>query len=249
MGRTAEALQRAEKEQDRTEKENQKFLQEPSPSFKGEVLPSTKVMEPLDAIAARLSTWNVKEPIRRVLFTGISEANGSSSAAVHYATAMSFKDDWRVLLVDAKVNAPTLHRIFEIDPGVGGLVDLIKDGSDPDRFIQKVGDSNLHVLPLGNSRTTSAKLFKDAKLDTFLHKTVESYDYVILDGPPVLSAALPHVVGPRMDGVVLVIESGKTRRGAALRAKQELEKSGANIIGVILNNRKYYIPRWIYRRL
>ena len=53
----------------------------------------------------------------------------------------------------------------------------------------------------------------------------------------------------KVDGVILVVESGRTRRPTAIKAKKELEQAGAKIIGVILNRRKYYIPEWIYKRL
>ena len=53
----------------------------------------------------------------------------------------------------------------------------------------------------------------------------------------------------RVDGVIIVITYGKTRRQVGLRVKKELEDAGANVLGVIINRRKYYIPDWIYRRL
>jgi Mrp family chromosome partitioning ATPase len=56
-------------------------------------------------------------------------------------------------------------------------------------------------------------------------------------------------MGKKADGVMLIIESGKTRKQVALKAKQELENAGAKVLGVILNRRKQYIPGWIYKRL
>ena len=75
------------------------------------------------------------------------------------------------------------------------------------------------------------------------------FDYIILDGPPPTASAESRLIADKVDGVVLIVEAGKTRRQVAVRAKQELENSGANFLGVILNRRKYYIPQWIYRRL
>ena len=77
----------------------------------------------------------------------------------------------------------------------------------------------------------------------------EKFDYIILDSPPITRYAESRVIATKVDGVILVLESGKTRSQVAIKAKQELEETGANVIGAILNRRKHYIPEWIYKRL
>jgi Mrp family chromosome partitioning ATPase len=57
------------------------------------------------------------------------------------------------------------------------------------------------------------------------------------------------VIGAKVDGVILTLESGKARRSVALKAKKEIEESGGKFLGVVLNKREYYIPKWIYKRL
>ena len=92
-------------------------------------------------------------------------------------------------------------------------------------------------------------LFESERFDTFLSKAREEFDYVILDSAPLPSFAEARVLCEKVDGVVLVIESGKIHRQVALRAKKELEDAGAQILGVVLNKRKYHIPDWLYKRL
>jgi Mrp family chromosome partitioning ATPase len=77
----------------------------------------------------------------------------------------------------------------------------------------------------------------------------DKFDYVILDAPPVPAFPECLVLCAKVDGVVLVVESGKTRRQVALRARKQVEEVGGKVLGVVLNKRKYYIPEWIYRRL
>ncbi len=78
---------------------------------------------------------------------------------------------------------------------------------------------------------------------------MKKYDYVILDGPSVPGSSDVRVICNKVDGVVLVLEAGKTRKQVAVRAKQELEEAGGKLLGVVLNKRKFYIPEWIYKRL
>ena len=77
----------------------------------------------------------------------------------------------------------------------------------------------------------------------------EQYDFIIFDSPPVPIFSEFRILCRKVDGVVLVLNAMRTRRQAALRAKLELEDAGAKLLGVIINKRKYYIPKWLYRKL
>jgi Mrp family chromosome partitioning ATPase len=77
----------------------------------------------------------------------------------------------------------------------------------------------------------------------------ESFDYLILDAPPVTIFSETQVISSKVDGVILILESGKTRRQVAQKAKKEIEAAGGNFLGVVLNKRKFYIPKWLYKRL
>ena len=85
--------------------------------------------------------------------------------------------------------------------------------------------------------------------DLFLKTMGEKFDYIILDAPPVPKFSECWVLCTKVDGVILVLEAGKTRRQVALRAKKALEEAGGRLLGVVLNKRKYYIPQAIYNRL
>ena len=95
----------------------------------------------------------------------------------------------------------------------------------------------------------SVGLFESGRFDRFLKKVRESFDYIILDAPPVPRFPECRVLCTKADGVILVLEAGNVRRHVALRAKRTLEEAGARLLGVVLNRRKYYIPEWIYNRL
>ena len=92
-------------------------------------------------------------------------------------------------------------------------------------------------------------LFESIYFDNFLKRMRDTFDYVIIDSPPVNAYAESLVIAKKVDGIILVLESGKSRKQVAIRAKQQIDESGALLIGVILNRRKHYIPEWIYRRL
>ncbi len=108
---------------------------------------------------------------------------------------------------------------------------------------------NCICFPAGLKRSGGEGYFESQRFDGFLNKVRNSFDFVIFDCAPVPGFPDTQTLCSKVDGVILVITFDKTRRQVALRAKKELEDAGANILGVVINRRKYYIPDWIYRRL
>ena len=82
-----------------------------------------------------------------------------------------------------------------------------------------------------------------------IHVSKKKFDYIIIDAAPIGSCPESQAICAKADGVLMVIESGKTRRQVAQRTKKELEDAGGKLLGLVLNRRRYYIPDWIYRRL
>ncbi len=110
-----------------------------------------------------------------------------------------------------------------------------------------MGPGNLYVIPYGRNHSEPVILFQSNGFDQYLKRIGDGYDFVILDAPPVLEFAECRILCAKVDGVVLVIESGKTNRQVAISAKRQLEDAGAKLLGVVLNKKKNYIPDFIYR--
>ena len=247
MGKTHEALERAEKEY----KKN--FVETPLESEKAVVVkgqrqfPIKASLDRYQEVKIKLITRFPEESIKTILFTGTAHGNGTSTTAVSFATTLARDCRLNVLLMDVNLRCPSLHDVFNIEYN-HGLSNLLTEKEEP-LFFKKVGHGDLYVIPSGGKHSGPLTLFESKRFDDFLKKVREDFAYVILDAPPVNSYSEPRVMGTKVDGVILVVESGKTRRQVAIRAKQELEDAGAKVLGVILNRRKHYIPEWIYKRL
>lgn len=189
------------------------------------------------------------KPIRNIVFTRPGRHGTSSRFAVRYATSLATDSRRKVLLVDTKFTEPDFHALFNLDPNLKGLVELVNSKGEIEESTTKVDQDNLFVLGTGNSQKRSADVINNPYFDNFMSEAQKVFDYIIFDAPPVLSSSVPRVLAPKTDGTILVVESGKTRWQVALRAKKELRYCGAIILGVILSERKYYIPDWIYKRL
>ena len=153
-----------------------------------------------------------------------------------------------VLLIDANLRSPFLHRFFPSSSGPGLLDYLLK--AESKRFeVKKAASDGLYLLTSGGAYDHPAPLFETKRFHQLLHKVHAAMDFVILDGP--LPSIYPEskAMCRKVDGVVLVVEAGRSRRQAALQIKKEYEAIGGLVLGTILNKRKYHIPNWLYRRL
>ena len=246
MGKTYEALQWAEKE-------SQEKSRQPSPEFlvagrEEPPLPTSfrPVSVGYEELRINLLSRFPDGSIRTILFTGFAHGGGTSTTAINIAAALARDSALRVLLIDANFRTPSIHAVFKIDPAQD-LSDLLTGNSHQGPI--KVGPGNLHVIPCNGRHSDPAILFDSDGFDRFLKKVRETYDYIIFDGAPVQRFPEVRVLCAKVDGVVLVVESGKTHRRLALSVKKQLEGAGGKILGVVLNRRKFYIPEFIYRWL
>ncbi len=245
MGKTYEALEWAEREYQAGQEMSRK------PVLAGPAEPPRRVSthqatKRFDDLKTNLLTRYPDESIKTILFAGSTHGEGTSTTAVNFATTLAKNPTLKVLLIDVNLRTPSLHDVFKIDP-LRGLCGLVTNGGEVPPV--SVWPGNLHVIPCGGHYSEPVTLFESTWFYEFLKSMRDTFDFVILDGPPVHGFSECRVLCNKVDGVILVIESGKTHRQVALSAKKQVEEAGGKLLGVVLNKRKYYIPEFIYRWL
>jgi capsular exopolysaccharide synthesis family protein len=247
MGKTYEALERAEREY---EVKGRDILVRPAQP--GSVYPHSAahhaVIECYEELKTNLFAGHHGGPVKTILFSGTNHGDGSSTTAINFATTLAEDDRIKVLLMDVNLRTPSLHGTFHLQPD-HGLSDLPANGRDPEALVKKVPRCNLYVVTCGSSYTGPLSLFQSTCFCEFLKLMKTKFDYVILDGPPTPTYSETRLLCSQVDGVVMVLAAGKTREQVAKKAKQEIEEAGGKILGLVLNRRKFHIPEWLYRRL
>ena len=249
MSKTYEAYESAEKER-------QKNLPKPFYKYQKPILNGSKIQadqysahEPFDNLKANLMSRYAGTNVKSILFNGICHGTGCSTTALNFANSLTVDPMRRVLLIDLKLNLPLPLRV-DHHAKAPGLSGFIADGKPLMSQIEKVGPGNLYMISCGAGTLSGpVGLFESSEFERFISSIYDSFDYIILDVPPVLIYPEFRILCSKMDGVVLVLESGNARRQVALRAKKEIEEAGGRILGVVINRRKYYIPERIYKRL
>jgi Mrp family chromosome partitioning ATPase len=134
-------------------------------------------------------------------------------------------------------------------PLEGGLGELLTDEILPPAAIKNISASDLKLITAGQKRWNPLAPIDFEKFKSLLSYVKPYFEFVILDIPPVLRFAEGIALSKQCDGLILVVRANQTRWEIVAEAKRLLEKSGVNILGAVLNRRKFYIPEKIYRRL
>ena len=188
-----------------------------------------------------------EKAVKTILFCSSHRGEGNSTVFLNFGQTLA-AEGYRVLMVDADLRHPSLHRLFRLEKE-NGLTDLCFGNSSLENVMKKTMWDNLRVVTGGNAYANPSSVFESEFLGASIEQMKMQGDWVLFDSPPMNSCSDAIALAGKVDGVVLVVESERTRREVALQFKDRLEKSGAHILGVVLNKRKYHVPKWIYRRL
>jgi capsular exopolysaccharide synthesis family protein len=185
------------------------------------------------------SIWTSGDRSKVIAVTSPSAASGKTSVICNIGTALA-EIDRRVLLIDADLRKPELHKIFRI-PNEVGLKNLVAEESviSDDRLMSLVRTTsihNLYVLPSGTGPTNIPKLLYSMELERLLNRLRLDFDMILIDTPPMLQFTDARVLSHRIDDVILVFRSGHTTREMGAAALQRLVEDGASVLGIVLND-------------
>jgi polysaccharide biosynthesis transport protein len=187
---------------------------------------------------------------RTLLVTSSQPAEGKTTTSVNTAISLA-QTGASVLIVDADLRRPRVHKIFNLKNNVG-LCNYLAGDCDLASLIQ-IAMPNLYVLPVGPLPPNPAELLGSSKMKIVVETLAENFDYVVIDSPPVSSFADSLILSSLVEGVIIVVRSGFTPREMAQRTKAHLQSVGAKILGVVINQIKlqphdYYYYSSYYSR-
>jgi capsular exopolysaccharide synthesis family protein len=184
---------------------------------------------------------------RAVAFCGVEHGDGTSWMCAQVARVVAEQGNVTICAVDANLTSPTLHRYLGTAKR-RGLVDAICEEGPIRDFLEPGPLSNLSVLTAGSGANPNLVLISQRFRERLAELRAE-FDYVIFDVPPATHSNDVTVLGRLLDGVVLVVGAHSTRREAARRVKETLDKGQVHLLGSVLNGRTFPIPEGLYRRL
>ena len=193
-------------------------------------------IEAFRTIRSSISFVTVETELRTLLVTSAGLADGKTTIAANLAAAFA-EAGKRVLLIDADLRRPKVHDLFDV-ANVEGLTGLLLGGGDLGNVVVGPVIEHLCLLTSGPLPPDPVRLLDSSPMRDTLERARGQYDMIILDSPPAGVVADPQVLAAQADGVILVVEPGKSNREAVANAKVLLERSHAQVLGVVANRVK-----------
>lgn len=207
--------------------------------------PKSELAESYRALRTSILLSTLGAPPRVIVVTSALPQEGKTTTSVNVAVVLAQKGG-RVLLVDADMRRPSIHRRFSLF-GNSGLSTVLT-GSDPiDQAIVRAPQlSNLDILPAGPPPPHPAELLSSELMREYLNRWREQYDHVVVDTPPMLSVTDAVLLSVQADAVVLVLRSGQTTKEALKRSRDLLAQVNARVMGVVVNAVDLHSPDAYY---
>ena len=200
--------------------------------------PYSIISESYRRLRTNLKLSGPVESLKILLVTSGMAGDGKTSVAVNLATTF-VAENKKVLLIDANFWQPALYTIFpkeavEAEQAEFGLSTLLVGRCGYQEVIRSSGIDGLSVIDSGPLPSNPAELLGAAQMKQLVEQQRKNYDYIIVDGPPVLLVSATKILAKLADGTVLVFNAAATRRGAAQRTIRELKEVNATVVGCVL---------------
>ncbi|MFZ1241583.1 MAG: polysaccharide biosynthesis tyrosine autokinase, partial [Anaerolineae bacterium] len=185
-------------------------------------------------LRTNLQFASVDRPLHTLMVTSPAPSEGKSMTSANLAAAVA-RAGRQVILVDADLHRPRLHRVFNLTNNVGVTSALLADHPSVEGLLQETQIPGLRVLTAGPLPPNPAELLGSSRMKDLIAALNAHADMVILDTPPVVALADAAILSTHTDGVLLVLDAAHTRREVARRALASLGQVKARVIGVLLN--------------
>jgi len=195
--------------------------------------PRSPASEAYRTLRTNLSFYSLDKPLHTLAVTSPSAGEGKSTTIANLAVTYA-QSGRRTILVDCDLRRPGLHKLFDLD-AAPGLTNLVMDEVS-DLPLQETAIDNLLLLGSGTKPPNPADMLGAARMDQIIEQLRDRAEIILFDAPPVLAAADAIILGAKVDGVLLVIQAGTTRRDHSERARELLEKARVRVVGAALTN-------------
>ncbi len=196
--------------------------------------PRSPLAESFRRIRTNLQFSAVARDIHSILVTSPNQAEGKSTTAANLAAALA-QNGKTVILVDADMRRPTLHKIYQ-KPNNSGLSNLIIDKENSERYLQKSDIPGLRILTSGPIPPNQTEMLGSQRMEETLGYLESLADYVVVDSPPTLAVTDSSILTRLVSVTVLVIKASQTTQQALVSAVEQLVGVGGHVSGLTLNN-------------
>jgi exopolysaccharide/PEP-CTERM locus tyrosine autokinase len=206
--------------------------------------PDSVIAEHFRFLRSRITRPTAGAPPRTVMVTSALGGEGKTFVACNLAAAISQSLEEYVLLIDADIRKPSVHKVFGIQDYKEGLSTHLANGAPLSSVLRKTMIDKLTILPSGNSTKIPAELLSSEKMETLIQEVRDRYPdrFVIIDSPPLEYAAESSVIANSVDAVIVVVRYGKSPRQTVKSALRRIPKE--KLLGIVFNAYEQSLARF-----
>lgn len=195
--------------------------------------PKSPISEAYRNIRTNIQFANLDKNLKTILVTSSTQGEGKTTTISNIAVSLADLGK-KVILIDCDLRKPRIHKNFNLTNSKG-ITDLLLENEEYKSYVHKLSIENLEILTAGQIPPNPAEMLSSNKLKKLIEEIKNDYDYVLIDTPPIIVVTDAAILSTFTDGVIIVCASGQVEIDLAKRAKENLEKVNANILGVVLN--------------
>lgn len=193
--------------------------------------PLSFVTESFQKVIINLEYANVDKNLKVIQFTSTLPSEGKSTFVSNLSYLMGQKGQ-KVILLDLDLRKPKMNRVFNV-PNKNGLTDYLAGKISLDEAINHSDDVGIDFINAGEKTTSVINVLEAKKLKELIAQLRETYDYVLLDTPPVISVSDALYISKLADGVIFIVAQGKAKKVLVKDAIKTLKEHGVNILGIV----------------
>lgn len=195
--------------------------------------PKSQVSEVYRLLRTKIPFFSKDQELKTVMVTSSQPGEGKTTTISNLAVTYA-QEGKEVLLIDADMRKPSLHRVFS-QLNHQGLSTLLTGHVSIQDAIQETTIEHLSLLPSGPVPANPSELIDSSGMRELLSQLKDQYDVILVDTPSVLSVSDSVIVGSLCDGVIMVAAAGKVKKDHLKKAKEQLDHVNARMLGIVLN--------------
>lgn len=201
------------------------------------VKPSSVISEEFRTLRTNIQFSMVDKKFATLMFTSASPGEGKTTVASNVAVVFASQGK-KVLLIDADMRNPSVHKLFNL-LNYKGLTNLLtEDNASIQDVVHQTEINNLSVLTCGVIPPNPSELLASNRMNQLTERLKEHFDLILFDLPPILAVTDAQIMANKTDGTIFVIRNGVAEKNNLYKAKELLEHVHANVIGVVYNDKK-----------
>ncbi|MBN1688139.1 MAG: CpsD/CapB family tyrosine-protein kinase [Candidatus Omnitrophica bacterium] len=208
--------------------------------------PDSMLAEQYRMFRTSLKAQLTKQQAQVILVSSSIHSEGKTVTATNLALSLAENGEARVALIDADLRRGNISDYMGFGDKKKGLTELLREDLNPKQVMCKNSLKNLVIIPRGEATRKSAELVSSSKLQYFIRELRHHFDYIIIDSPPIMSVADAGILGKEVDGVLFVIQVGRTPKSVISHAQVLFKQAGAKMLGYVLTNVEFSSPDYRY---